>query len=67
MTSKIQKTMTVLMVLYTSLVAGAVMYHPDPRVPTEAQKAAALKLAYELNGSSMVRWGSIDLSGELLR
>jgi hypothetical protein len=31
--------------------------------PTEAEKVAALKLAYELNGNSMVRWGSIDLSG----
>jgi hypothetical protein len=31
--------------------------------PTEAEKVAALKLAYEFNGKSMVRWGSIDLSG----
>jgi hypothetical protein len=34
-------------------------------IPTEAEKIAALKLAYELNGQSMVRWGSIDLSGPL--
>jgi len=30
--------------------------------PDEATKIAALKLAYILNGNSMVRWGSIDLS-----
>lgn len=28
----------------------------------EATKIAALKLGYMLNGNSMVRWGSIDLS-----
>jgi hypothetical protein len=31
--------------------------------PTEAEKIEALKLGYVLNGNSMVRWGSIDLSG----
>jgi hypothetical protein len=31
--------------------------------PTEAEKVEALKMAYELNGKSMTRWGSIDLSG----
>jgi uncharacterized protein (DUF2062 family) len=30
--------------------------------PDEATKIAALRLAYILNGNSMVRWGSIDLS-----
>ena len=30
--------------------------------PDEETKKAALKLAYILNGNSMVRWGSIDLS-----
>jgi hypothetical protein len=30
--------------------------------PDEATKIAALKLGYILNGNSMVRWGSIDLS-----
>ena len=37
-----------------------------PQIPTEAEKIEALKLAYELNGNSMVRApgaGSIDLSG----
>jgi hypothetical protein len=37
-----------------------------PQIPTEAEKIDALKLAYELNGNSMVRApgaGSIDLSG----
>ena len=30
--------------------------------PSEAMKKAALMRAYELNGNSMVRWGTIDLS-----
>jgi hypothetical protein len=34
--------------------------------PDEATKIKALKRAYELNGNSMVRWGSIDLSKENL-
>ena len=33
-----------------------------PAVPDAATKAAALMQAYRLNGNSMVRWGSIDLS-----
>ena len=34
-----------------------------PRIPTEAEKKAALMLAYELNGNSMVLYsGSIDLT-----
>ena len=39
------------------LAASPAMGEPD-----EATKIAALKLAYILNGNSMVRWGSIDLS-----
>jgi hypothetical protein len=31
--------------------------------PDTVTKIEALRLAYELNGRSMVRWGSIDLSG----
>jgi hypothetical protein len=34
-----------------------------PRIPDEAEKKAALKTAYEMNGRSMVRNGSIDLTG----
>ena len=30
---------------------------------TERDKVEALKLGYLLNGNSMVRWGSIDLTG----
>jgi hypothetical protein len=30
--------------------------------PSEASKILALKLGYLLNGNSMVRWGSIDLT-----
>jgi hypothetical protein len=32
------------------------------QVPDEETKIKALKKAYELNGNSMVRWGSIDMS-----
>lgn len=33
-----------------------------PRIPGEEEKKAALMRAYELNGRSMNRYGSIDLS-----
>jgi hypothetical protein len=45
--------------------AGEVEYIM-PQIPTEQEKIDALKLAYELNGNSMVRSigaGNIDLSG----
>jgi hypothetical protein len=32
--------------------------------PDEETKIRALKRAYQLNGNSMVRWGSIDLTQE---
>lgn len=37
-----------------------------PPEPTEYQKIEALKLGYLLNGNSMVRWGSIDLTDPLV-
>lgn len=33
-----------------------------PQIPDEATKKCALLKAYHMNGDSMVRWGSIDLS-----
>ena len=37
-----------------------------PKIPTEEEKIAALKLAYELNGKSMEGYGRmVDLSGPL--
>jgi hypothetical protein len=36
-----------------------------PQVPDEATKNAALMMAYEMNGNSMVRNGSIDVTGLL--
>lgn len=36
-----------------------------PVIPDEATKTWALKRAYQLNGNSMVGWGSIDLSKEV--
>jgi hypothetical protein len=33
-----------------------------PRIPSEEEKAAAIRKAYELNGNSMVGWYMLDLS-----
>ena len=42
----------------------ALLAHPAlAGEPDEATKIEALKLGYILNGNSMVRWGSIDLTG----
>jgi hypothetical protein len=51
-----------LMAILLNGAAGA-----EPRIPTEEEKVAALRLAYILNGNSMVRWGSIDLSKPIVR
>ena len=50
----------------TGLAIGQEVKYITPEIPTEAEKIEALKMAYELNGNSMVRrveLGSIDLSG----
>ena len=50
----------------TGLAIGQEVKYITPEIPTEAEKIEALKLAYELNGNSMVRrleLGNIDLSG----
>ena len=50
----------------TGFAIGQEVKYITPEIPTEAEKILALKLAYELNGNSMVRrpeLGSIDLSG----
>ena len=54
-----------LMLASPALAQDATVY-VMPQIPTEAEKIEALKLAYELNGNSMVRrleLGNIDLSG----
>ena len=33
-----------------------------PRIPSEEEKSAAIRKAYEINGNSMVGWYMIDLS-----
>ena len=43
---------------------GRPAFDHAPLIPDEATKKAALLEAYRLNGNSMVRWGSIDLSQE---
>ena len=56
----------VLLMLATSAKAEDATVYIMPQIPTEAEKIEALKLAYELNGNSMVRrleLGNIDLSG----
>ena len=50
----------------TGYAIGQEVKYVMPEIPTEEEKIAALKMAYELNGNSMVRApgaGSIDLSG----
>jgi hypothetical protein len=51
--------MTRLSILIAILLAGQAQ---AVEVPDEATKVAALKIAFILNGYSMVRWGSIDLT-----
>ena len=41
---------------------GRPAFDHAPLIPDEATKKAALLRAYHLNGDSMTRWGSIDLS-----
>lgn len=36
--------------------------HAEPVIPDEATKRCALLKAYQMNGNSMVGWGSIDMS-----
>jgi hypothetical protein len=58
----IRITIAVLL-LSTAAAAQDATVYVVPKIPTEAEKILALKLGYELNGRSMVRWGSIDLTG----
>ena len=56
----------VLLMLASPALAQDATVYIMPQIPTEAEKIEALKMAYELNGNSMVRApgaGSIDLSG----
>jgi len=56
-------TLALLLALVAHLAhAGDDVVYVYPQIPTEAEKIAALKLAYELNGRSMVG-RMIDLSG----
>ena len=63
-----KKLLVVLMVLSPAMAqdvpkdAGRPAFDHAPLIPDEATKKAALLEAYRLNGNSMVRWGSIDLS-----
>ena len=55
-----------LVLLASPTLAQDATIYVTPQIPTEAEKIEALKLAYELNGNSMVRrleLGNIDLSG----
>ena len=50
-------------VILASTLATCPRAEPNmPRIPSEDEKRAALLEAYWLNGNSMVRWGSIDLT-----
>lgn len=45
--------------------AGEQPHYIIPRIPSEAEKKAALMLGYHLNGDSM-RSGSVDVTGMLV-
>lgn len=49
------RTLLALLLMTTAAVA---------QEPTEQQKHDALLKAYQLNGNSMMRWGSIDIDNE---
>ena len=49
-------------VLLLLLVSPATAQDDIPKIPSEAEKKAALLLAFEANGNSMSSIGSIDLT-----
>ena len=60
------KRLFALVLLASPTLAQDATIYVTPQIPTEAEKIEALKLAYDLNGNSMVRrleLGNIDLSG----
>jgi hypothetical protein len=60
-----KRALIVLALIASPALAGEDVEYITPDIPDEATKRAALLLAYELNGNSMVRHpslGSIDLS-----
>jgi hypothetical protein len=56
----IRQAAVVFLTLFTADAAAAQALAPGDF--TDAEKAEYLKLGYILNGNSMVRWGSIDLT-----
>jgi hypothetical protein len=62
------KSIKLIALAYAALVGAAIAQPLDttiyvvPRLVSEEAKILALKLGYQLNGNSMVRWGSIDLT-----
>lgn len=64
------RIIAILLCLTSAASAGDTLTDADraivPPPPTEYQKIEALKLGYLLNGNSMVRWGSIDLTDPLV-
>lgn len=62
------RIIAILLYLTSAASAGDTLTEADRAIvppPTEHQKTEALKLGYLLNGNSMVRWGSIDLTDPL--
>jgi ABC-type antimicrobial peptide transport system permease subunit len=57
MQRRILRTITLVLLLFTMV--NLTMAQEEP---SEQLKIEALKLGYQLNGNSMVRWGSIDLT-----
>ena len=62
MTRRILRTVALAILVYIVAQASVRSQSLQPGDFTDAEKAEYLKLGYVLNGNSMVRWGSIDLT-----
>jgi hypothetical protein len=62
LTRRILRTVTMALLVYLLAQASVRSQSLAPGDFTDAEKAEYLKLGYLLNGNSMVRWGSIDLT-----
>jgi hypothetical protein len=65
MTRRILRVITLALLVYILAQASVHSQALAPSDYTEAEKLEYLKLGYLLNGNSMVRWGSIDLTAPL--
>jgi hypothetical protein len=62
LTRRILRTISLAALVYIVAQASVRSQPLQPGDFTDAEKSQYLKLGYILNGNSMVRWGSIDLT-----